>query len=132
MRVVLDSHAIIWYVQGSARLSRTATTTITDAEQAGELVVSVATFLDLWYVTQTTQAVTADQLRSLRDRLTSSEAVTMEPVNLAVADAWHRIPRTVLADPWDRLIVATAMALQLPLVSKDEAIHQSGLVAVVW
>lgn len=132
MRVVLDSHAIIWYVQGSARLSRTAATTITDAEQAGELVVSVATFLDLWYVTQTTKAVTAEQLRSLRDRLESSGTVTIEPVNLAVTDAWRGIPRAVLADPWDRLIVATAIALQVPLVSKDEAIQASGLVTVVW
>jgi len=53
-------------------------------------------------------------------------------VVLAVADAWRGIPRAVLADPWDRLIVATAIALQVPLVSKDEAIQASGLVTVVW
>jgi hypothetical protein len=35
------------------------------------LVVSVATLIDLWYVSQTTQSVTAEQLAALRERLAS-------------------------------------------------------------
>lgn len=84
MRVVADSHAIVWYLQGSKRLSGPAAATLAEAEATSELVVSIATLLDLWYVTQTTRAVTVAQLHGLRDRLVSSKAVTLEPVGLAI------------------------------------------------
>jgi hypothetical protein len=62
VRVVADSHAIVWYVQGSKRLSERAGEVLAEAEAERSLVVSVATLIDLWYVSQTTQSVTAEQL----------------------------------------------------------------------
>ena len=132
MAVVADSHAIAWYVQGSTRLSEPARAALVEGEAAGNLVVSVATLVDLWYVTQSTAGVNADQLQTLRERLISSEKVTLEPVTLDVADAAMGFARAVLPDPWDRLIVATALALQAPLVSRDRAIARSGLVSTIW
>lgn len=85
MRVVADSHAIVWYVQGSKRLSGRANEVLAEAEAERSLVVSVATLIDLWYVSQTTQSVTAEQFGALRDRLGSSEAVVLEPVTAAIA-----------------------------------------------
>ena len=118
MRVVADSHAIVWYVQGSKRLSERAGEVLAEAEAERSLVVSVATVIDLWYV--------------LRERLASSEAVALEPVTAAIADATTSIPRASVPDPWDRLIMATAIALQAPLVTRDSAIRASGLVQTIW
>jgi PIN domain nuclease of toxin-antitoxin system len=132
VRVVADSHAIVWYLQGSKRLSAPARSALADAEAENGLVVSVATLIDLWYVTQTTQRVTAAQLAAARDQLASSPAATLEPITLAVADAAATIPRALLGDPWDRMIVATALALGLPLVTRDEAIQRSGVVTTLW
>ena len=120
MRVVADSHAIVWYVQGSKRLSERAGEVLAEAEAERSLVVSVATLIDLWYVSQ------------LRERLASSEAVALEPVTAAIADATTSIPRASVPDPWDRLIMATAIALQAPLVTRDSAIRASGLVQTIW
>ena len=131
MRVVADSHAIVWYVQGSKRLSERAGEVLAEAEAERSLVVSVATLIDL-YVSQTTQSVTAEQLAALRERLASSEAVALEPVTAAIADATTSIPRASVPDPWDRLIMATAIALQAPLVTRDSAIRASGLVQTIW
>ena len=132
MRVVADSHAVVWYVQSSKRLSERAAEVLAEAETERALEVSVATFIDLWYVSQTTEAITAAQLAALKQRLVSSEAVRIEPVTVNVVDATMNIPRTVLADPWDRLIVATAIALRVPLVTRDSEIRSSGLVETIW
>jgi hypothetical protein len=56
------------------------------------LVVSVVTFIDLWYVSQTTEAISSEQLAALKQRLVSSEAVTVEPVTVDVADATMKYP----------------------------------------
>jgi len=132
VRVVADSHAIVWYVRGSKRLSERAHEVLAEAEAERSLVVSVATLIDLWYVSQTTQSVTAEQLRALRDRLGSSEAVVLEPVTAVIAEATTTIPRAAVPDPWDRLIMATAIALQVPLVTRDSAVRASGLVETIW
>jgi hypothetical protein len=41
-------------------------------------------------------------------------------------------PRSGFADPFDRLVVATARRLAAPLLTSDEQIASSGLVDVVW
>lgn len=115
VRVVTDSHAIVWYVQGSSRLSEIAAAALADAEASDGIVVSVATLVDLWYVAQTTQGVSVDDLARLRFALVSSPKVGLHPIDVAVADAATAIPRDVLGDPWDRFIVATASAFALPL-----------------
>jgi PIN domain nuclease of toxin-antitoxin system len=132
VRVVADSHAIVWYVQGSSRLAEGARSALVESEQSEGIVVSVATLVDLWYVTQTTQSIGAADVARLQARLDASPNVDLHAIDVAVADAFTLIPRTVLTDPWDRFIVATAKALALPLVTRDGAIRESNLVETVW
>lgn len=132
MRVVADSHAVVWHLQGSKWLSAAAASALADAEASEGVVVSVATLIDLWYVTQTTRKVTAHDLAKLRDLLADSSSFSLHPVDVGVVDATLAIPRDTLADPWDRLIAGTALALNLPLVTRDGPIRDSGLVATLW
>lgn len=95
-------------------------------------MVSVATLIDLWYVTQTTQGVSVIELADLRRLVAGTPAVSFYPVDAEVADAYTGISRDLLRDRWDRLIVATALSLHLPLVTRDDSIRHSGLVETVW
>jgi PIN domain nuclease of toxin-antitoxin system len=103
---------------GSPRLSSTAAAALRDAEAWEGVVVSTATIIDLWYVTQTTKQVEAKDVDGLRTKVNQSPAWSLHPVDEHVADAMTRIPRGVVSDPWDRLIVATALVLGLPLVTR--------------
>lgn len=132
MRVVADSHALVWYVQGSSRLSKAASSALAESERTEGIVVSVATLVDLWYITQTTQSVSIDDLTRLRAKVDASANVDLHVIDVAVADAFTLIPRTLLTDPWDRFIVATAKALAMPLVTRDGAIRESNLVETIW
>ena len=53
-------------------------------------------------------------------------------ITLDVVAAFRQIPRDALGNPWDRFITATAMALNLPLVTRDRRIRESGLVETMW
>lgn len=132
MRVLADSHAVLWYTRGSGRLSPRAASALTEAEATDGVIVSVASLVDLWYVTQTTKALTEAEVSEVREAIVTSPAFTLQPIDLAVIDATTSIPREVLSDPWDRFIVATAKTLGLSLVTKDQAIRDSGLVPSIW
>ena len=130
MRLVADSHAVVWYAKGSPRLSAPARDALTGAETDGGIVVSVASLIDLWYVTLTTKS--KDDLDRLRAGLLASDSVSLQPVTIEIVDAYVGIDRGALGDPWDRLIVATAQALELPLVTRDGQIRTAGLVETIW
>jgi PIN domain nuclease of toxin-antitoxin system len=135
VRVVADTHALLWYLldDPDRRLSPDARTALEQAESTNGIAVSVASVVDLWYVIRTRGTFTDDQLdqvlRLLRDPETSLEA---EPITLDVAAAFRQIHRDALGDPWDRFITATAVALDLPLVTRDRRIRESGLVETIW
>jgi PIN domain nuclease of toxin-antitoxin system len=132
VKVVADSHAIIWQSQRSPELSEGAANALLEAEETDGVVVSVASLIDLWYVTQTTKTVTDADLAELREKIAASPELSLHPIDEDVTDATTAIPRDTLADPWDRFIVATAKVLEVPLVTRDRAIRDSGLVPTIW
>jgi PIN domain nuclease of toxin-antitoxin system len=132
VRVLADSHTIIWLSQRSPELSDAAADALLQAEETDGVVISVASLIDLWYVTQSTKGVSDADLSNLRERISSSPELRLHPIDEDVADATTAIPRDVLSDPWDRFIVATAKILDVPLVTRDRAIRDSGLVPTIW
>jgi predicted nucleic acid-binding protein len=57
----------------------------------------------------------------------SNSSLTLAAFDLQVADAVYRIPREAVPDLPDRVIAGTALALRLPLVSRDRKIRVSGI-----
>jgi PIN domain nuclease of toxin-antitoxin system len=132
VRVLADSHAIVWQSRRSPHLSNNAANALLEAEETDGVVVSVASLIDLWYVTQTTKGVSDADLTHLREQITSSPELSLHPIDEEVVDATTSIPRDALGDPWDRFIVATAKVLEVPLVTRDAAIRDSQLVPTIW
>ncbi len=135
MRVVADTHALVWYLldDPDRRLSPTALAALEDAESTDGISVSVASVVDLWYVVRTRGTFTDDQLSRVVGLLRDPEsALEAESITLDVTAAFRQIARDALGDPWDRFITATAMALALPLVTRDRRITELGLVETIW
>jgi PIN domain nuclease of toxin-antitoxin system len=97
------------------------------------VAVSVASVVDLWYVIRTRGTFTDDQLDQVVGLLRDPQSpLDAEPVTLEVTAAFRQIPRDALGAPWDRFITATAMALELPLVTRDRRITELRLVETIW
>lgn len=134
MSVVADSHAVLWYLQGdSGHLSPAADKALHGAAETDRIRVPIAVLIDLWYVGQSRRELTTDAIRLVHEEVLDPVGdFTVVPIDVSVVNAYQAIPLDVLRDPWDRFITATAIALDLPLVTRDRAIANSGLVEVVW
>ena len=68
--------------------------------------------------------------------VSSSRNYRVEPLDLPIIEKCKSISREKVADPWDRLITATAMHLNLPLITKDENLRKIGRenigLEVIW
>jgi len=118
VRLLLDTHVFIWWDQG-ARLSKQASNAIRSAEQA---YVSAVTGWEI--------AIKAGLGRIETDRDLGSAVAESGfeelPLRLSHAALLRDLPRHH-RDPFDRMLVAQALAEGLTLVSRDRALKAYGV-----
>lgn len=132
-QAVADTHVFMWYVQGSPRLSESARAALDATTNADlSILISAMTLVELRYLVEKgtfTEAEFTDFVGVL-DVEDSSFEVT--PVDAEIARAVGRIPREFVADPFDRMIAATALILGQTLVTHDRRLHELSAPPVVW
>ena len=79
VKVVADSHAIVWYLQGSERLSAVAEQALIESEMTEGVVISVATLIDLWYSSSSAARLALDQGNRRPSRVGSIPATSRGP-----------------------------------------------------
>lgn len=129
---ILDTHALVWYLEGNPRLAADAKAAIDDP--SAELVLPIIALAEAALVVERCRC-SIPQVADLLFRVQADPRIEIYPLTL---DVFTR-SQTVLRIPelHDRLIVATVLYLQdlghtASLLTKDSIITDSGLVAVVW
>ncbi|MCQ3979899.1 MAG: VapC toxin family PIN domain ribonuclease [Anaerolineae bacterium] len=71
------------------------------------------------------------QVLDLLDTPNGSYAIA--PLNQTVARTMvQQVPWSIIPELADRIITATALSLNLPLITKDQRISESNLVSILW
>jgi PIN domain nuclease of toxin-antitoxin system len=113
-------------------LSPTAASVFRDAAANGDpIFLPSISLVELTYFTERGRVPPAavDRLKvSLDD---PASVLRLAPLTRAVADAVAHVPRDVVPDMPDRIIAATALALGVPLVTRDAQIRASS-VPTIW
>ncbi len=124
MILLLDAHALVWWLADTPRLSPVARGAIADA--ANDVVVSAATVWELAIKRSAGKITLAD------DPAVAIEAAGFSGVSVTMADAevaaalppHHR-------DPFDRMLVAQAQTEGLTLVTHDRLLEPYD-VEILW
>ena len=131
MDYLLDTHALLWFTGGDKRLSDKARKIIEDTDN--NLSVSVASLFEIAIKVKIGKMDLKKPLDVVyRDIQTASiNIIPIEPLHLL---AYQNIPlHADHRDPFDRIIVATAMAENLTIISVDpKFLYYSDLVRIVW
>ena len=113
MRLLLDSHAVYWWMTGSTKLSETARRLILD--RANSVLVSAVSVYEIELKARRRRlSLPPQELRAaLRRNAVEELAITHDHAEYAALLEWqHR-------DPWDRLLAAQALLESCVLVSID-------------
>lgn len=127
---VADTHILIWYLTGSPRLSATAQRFISAAAQRGESIgLAAITFVELVYLIEKGR-IPAETLSRTAHILEVQTFVEI-PLTLAISRTLSKVDVVKIPDMPDRIIAATALHLNLPLISRDGRIRLAGL-QTIW
>lgn len=132
--VVTDTHALLWYLSNSTKLSQNALDAFENAEQNGfPVYVPSIILVELRYLVEKARDIVESDFRLVVEKLNSPlSALTFAPLNQGTAEDLKQIPRSTVPDMPDRLIAATAYNLDLPLISKDTSIRNLQNVKIIW
>lgn len=128
MRLLLDTHAFIWWLAGSSRLPLAARRAI--ADESNHVLVSAAS---AWELTTKHRLGKLPGADAIADRITDAIAEQgFEELPITVDDAAragalpgpHR-------DPFDRMLIAQSQSHALTIISTDVEFDQYG-VRRIW
>ena len=129
MRILLDTHAFLWWVADDERLPAKPRRLIGDGRN--EVLVSAVTGWEI----AVTAALGRLELPDPPDRFVPQQlrdnAFEALPVTMSHALAVSRLP-DLHRDPFDRLLIAQAVLERLTLVSGDEEVARYPDVRVAW
>jgi len=130
MPYVTDTHSLIWHMTDDPKLSIKAKRIFQKVDNMQEYIfIPCIIFFELLYLAEK-KKITVDFDRFLA-MVSSSKNYKIEPLCLPIIEKSRKIPRERIADPWDRLIAATSVYLNLPLITRGESLKKIGL-EIIW
>jgi PIN domain nuclease of toxin-antitoxin system len=122
--ILVDTHAAIWYLLESKKLSLPAEQAMDAAEAIGICSISLVEIIFLTEKGRIPQ-VALQRLTTALEKSTSRWSVIS--LDTSIALALSSITREVVPEMPDRIIAATAQYLGIPLVTRDTKIQAAGI-----
>lgn len=123
MRLLVDTHALLWWAVGDPKLSRRGAELMGDASI--DLLVSAATAWEIATKVRLGKLTWPASAGSVRDYV-AQQGFSSLPVTLDHAERAGALPGEH-RDPFDRMLIAQAHAEGVPIVSIDEVFDQYGV-----
>jgi predicted nucleic acid-binding protein len=129
--IVIDTHALIWYLLGSPELGAAARAAIESVERG-----DIRAFVPTVVLAEFCYAIQKHHLRidysQTISRLRSIPQLEIVPLELEDVAALGDPQFTAIPEMHDRLIVIAAYRRKASLVTRDRAMHHTHLASVIW
>jgi PIN domain nuclease of toxin-antitoxin system len=124
LKLLLDTHAALWFLEGGDRLGENAARHITD--EANRVILSAAVVWEIAIKRSLEKLVVPEEYISLLlEGGAQPLAVTVDHAAAVERLPWHH------RDPFDRILVAQATVEGAAIVSRDERLRPYGI-QLVW
>jgi PIN domain nuclease of toxin-antitoxin system len=128
MNVLVDTHAVLWWLAGDKLLSRSAKRMLENP--ANRRCVSMASLWEIAIKISTGRLPTQNlTLRTIAEELAKQEFVIL-PIRLSDLVRLEQLP-PVHRDPFDRLLIAQSLEEGVPILTADAMVAQYP-VQTVW
>jgi PIN domain nuclease of toxin-antitoxin system len=128
---VSDTHPLLFHAAATGRLGRKAAAFFERCEQRQAILyVPVAVMWECSVLARSARVNLRRSARAFFDDLFSNPAY--QPFDLTPQQVFDADELRFTRDPFDALVCAAARTLDLPLISRDTAIVESGVVKVMW
>lgn len=130
--LVLDTHVLVWWVDGSPALKARARREIRRAAASGPLQASAISAFEIRTAVRRGRLDLGVPVEQWFDDLAALPELRFQPVTAEIAALAGAFGEDVPGDPADRLIAATTLALKAKLVTADRRLRAFPQLQTVW
>lgn len=129
--ILLDTHVVIWLAQDYQRISATAQAKIENARKLDRgLAISDVTFFEIAQLASRQRINLTPNADTVLTEIERRFVVL--PITANIALQALELPASYPKDPADRIIGATALVEDIPLITADREIRKSRAVPTSW
>lgn len=133
-KYILDTHALIWFVEGNKRLSESAKAIIAAADS--QMVLPLIALAEAAIIIERGRTTISD-VSIFLTRVYEDTRIEIFPLTLDVFERSLTPEGLRIPELHDRFIVSTGLHLQdlgdiVSIVTKDQAITDAGVLPVIW
>jgi len=126
MPLLLDTHILIWLMEGNTRLPMQVREQIAAAALIDEVIISAITPWEIAMLVSKKKLSLQMDVQEWIDAALALPGIRLEPLAPAIAVASTRLPWEMHGDPADRILVATARHISAMLITADEQLVRYG------
>lgn len=124
MKLLLDTHTFLWFIEGNTKLSRKARSLIEDDEN--EKLLCLASLLEIAIKTSLGKLLLDQPFEDFITRQLQQNGFHLFPLTTSHAVRLSRLPFHH-RDPFDRMIIAQSLVENIPVLSIDAALDDYGI-----
>jgi len=128
--ILLDTHALVWSVLDPRRLSKDAASAIRRARRQDGIAIAAITLLELAGLLVRGRVRLPGTLEAALHKMT--DRLVVKPLTVEIASVAAQFSPPFPGDPADRLIAATALVEDIPLVTHDQRLLDSPRLRTIW
>ncbi len=120
MKLLLDTHVLVWLLEDSSRISEAIYTQLQQAASEDQLLVSAITPWEIGLLTAQGRLKLKREVLEWLEAALGLPGIHLAPLSPAIAVASTRLPGEIHSDPADRILLATARHTDATLVTADQ------------
>ncbi|BAB75834.1 MULTISPECIES: type II toxin-antitoxin system VapC family toxin [Nostocaceae] len=128
MRLMLDTHTFLWFIEGSLNLSDTAKSLIED--QQNQRFLSIASLWEISIKVSIGKLELDMTFTELVKQQVYGNAIELLEIQPAHLDELAKLP-FYHKDPFDRLMISQSLVESIPIVTKD-SVFEGYPVQILW
>jgi len=130
--IVLDTHALIWWVDSGTKLSRRALQITRVKARRRELVVSAISIFEIVTLERRDRIAFKNPVTEWLADLRKLPELSIHPVTMDIAERAGGLGEVFPGDPADRMIAATALVLGAALITHDAKLRGVPNLETIW
>ena len=128
MNYLLDTHTLLWFINGDASLSENAKTIIKD--YSNNCSISIASIWEIGIKISLKKLQMDFDFAALETFLINNEIGILD-ININHVEILSSLP-FIHRDPFDRILIAQCMVEKTVLLTKDDAINLYQTIETIW
>jgi len=117
--LLLDTHILIWYVEGDSHLTKQQIEILEKARRQNKLYISAISIWEITMLSEKERIVLSVTLSEWIDKALSIEGLNIIDLSADILIESCQLPHYLHKDPADRMIIATARHLRISLMTFD-------------